>query len=194
MCVWDFSQIVPPRSSYLPKCRNQPRACLSATSNKLLFVCFCPLTNHSSHISLQPSSASPQISLSSPINSLHSAPFFFCFFAALLPNSVASHSSHWLCSPGPAMTVSFTRVSPVSSFSLPQPHEPGARPLAQPQHRPTEERHDCVKISQRSPRYIPGETSLHSAVKTAAYYILFIELSCICVSRLVRITWLSGLI
>lgn len=118
--------------------RNQAVACLKCyQSNKSLFcVCSSPLTKTFSCISFNyhlPSlllflSCFPSPSPSTLYSSAH------LFFAALLPNSAAYHASHWLCSPGPAMTVSFTRVSPVSSLSLCQSPAPTAWTLAQPQH------------------------------------------------------------
>lgn len=87
-------------------------------------------------------------------------------FAALLPISAASHPARWLCYPGPAMTVSFTRVSPVSSFSLCRPPAPTAGTRAQPQHRPSEKRHDNVKVGQRGPRPVSGEIFLNLMLLT----------------------------
>lgn len=89
-------------------------------------------------------------------------PLFFThlsiyFLAALLPNLAAYHIPHWLCSPGPAMTVSFTRVSPMSSLSLWQSPPSSTWTCTQPQHWPTEERHDHVCVSRRSARPFPGE-------------------------------------
>lgn len=71
--------------------------------------------------------------------------------AALLPNSARLFTPALGCAPAPApaMTVSFTRVSPVSSLSLRQSPAPTARTRAQPQHRPTEGRHDHLCVGRR---------------------------------------------
>lgn len=98
------------------------------------------------------------LSLSLSLHSLYSL-WFIRSFAALLPNTAAYHPSHWLCSPGPAMTVSFTRVSPVSSLSLCQSPAPTAWTRAQPQHRPAEERHDHLCVGRRSSRPFNGENT-----------------------------------
>lgn len=88
----------------------------------------------------------------------------FLLFAALLPNF--GHLSHlplvvlpWSCD---AMTVSFTRVSHVSSLSLCHSVAPTTWTHAQPQHWPAEEWHDHLCFSWCGPRPFTGENSPHS--------------------------------
>ena len=135
--------------------------CLPNLTNRF-FVLLSPHKNPLLHF-FQPSSALPSslslfLFLSLSLHSLYSL-WFIRSFAALLPNSAAYHPSHWLCSPGPAMTVSFTRVSPVSSLSLCQSPAPTAWTRAQPQHRPAEERHDHLCVGRRSSRPFNGENT-----------------------------------
>lgn len=129
-----------------------------ATSNNWPFLCVLL----SPHQNLPPPSFQlPLSSISPAFLSLHSPLFLLPIysFAALLPNSATFRASPRLCSPGPAMTVSFTRVSPVSSLSLRQPPAPTTRTRAQPQHRPTEGRHDHFCVGRRSARPFPGKDS-----------------------------------
>lgn len=122
-------------------------------TNRFFCVCSCPLTKSFSCISSL--ICPPFFSPASPphFSSAHS------FFAALLPNSAAYPASHWLCSPGPAMTVPFTRVSPVSSLSLCQSPAPTTWTCAQPQYWPTEERYDHLCVSRRSAWPFSGENT-----------------------------------
>lgn len=125
----------------------------------MAFLFFCALSPYK-NLSFLPSIILLSSFLLSPTLPLYSPSFLnhslLLLFAALLPNLVAYHSSHWLCSHGPAMTVSFTRVSPVSSLSLCQPIAPTPWSSAQPQQRPTEEQHDHICVSRWSPGPFDG--------------------------------------
>lgn len=135
----------------------------TAISNKSQFFCaLVPLQKHSPSIlstiicplflflsyfpSLLPSTLFILLSL-----------FALCCFAAQTrplitpPIGCAPLALRWL--------VSFTRVSPVSSLSLCQSPAPTAWTCAQPQHWPTEERHDHLCVGRRSSRPFNGENT-----------------------------------
>lgn len=84
--------------------------------------------------------------------------------AHLFPNRLLLTCSVGYASLAPALTVSFIRVSPVSSLSLRHSPAPTTWTRAQPQHRPAEERNDHIRISRRSTRSFSGENRWFNSV------------------------------
>lgn len=131
-----------PATSSLAPMLQQPAVCYNLTIG--CFVLLSPKPSSSSLSTL----------------SLSIALFFSPMPLLCSPNSAAFTHAPIGWFPCAAMTVSFTRVSPVSSFSLAQPPAPdAARTRAQPQHRPAEEHHPAHLGLGRPTEPLTGETS-----------------------------------